>query len=541
MKYAFLGLGFVQGWLWLFFLNGPLLFSEAEGWSINNELILLCFLLANSLAFLWVAKKTIGSIPFYSQNLMLVTSAFLMSSGVLMVKFTAGQIGEVQYVVLALLGTVVAGFGSAILIVALGELFSFFSIINAGLSFAGSVTIGSVLFFVAFKSSIPLAFLLTALSPLIGLIFIILGRKKIPELDLNVVKNPAVFPPLLPFPFPRKLVYLLILFYLAGGFFYKLILLSSATFLQDSYWLTNVIYWLTIVIAGSCRYLFPNLDLSVFYRPVLPLLGAGFLLYPFFNELTIFLPLTLLQAGFALFDLYTWLLFAYIAKYYPRPSYVFGWGMFLITISIFIGETVFAALFSKITFSMEEVEIVSICAALLMIAGTMLFQGNRDSFAGWEGPENLVTDASYVGQNPTEQKLMDEVASTSELSELAPPPLEEVGVLRSDNLGETKHQKLECTKKESAATIENIESINTNALREQFLLSLELTKREKDVAILLFDGRNNPYIRGLLNISNNTLKTHLKNIYRKASINDRQQLLDLYSEFVIEKESRTLR
>ena len=521
MNYAFLGLGFVQGWLWLFFLNGPLLLSEAEGWSLNNELILLSFLLANSLSYLWVTQKTFRSTPFCSKNLMLVISAFLMACGVLMVKFTVGHIGEVPYVALALLGTVVAGFGSAILIAALGELFSFFSVNVAGLSFAGSVTVGTVLFLVALKLTIPAAFLLTAFSPIIALLFIYLGRRQIIKTDLQLVKSPLTnSTSTSTSTFTRKLVLLLILFYLAGGFFYKLILLSSASVLQESYWLTNVIYWLVIVIAGSCLYLFPNLDLSVLYRPVLPLLGAGFVLIPFFHELTVFLPLTLLQAGFALFDLYTWLLFAYIAKYYQKPATVFGWGMFLITISIFLGETLFATLFTNITFSMKEIEIVSLCAALLMMVGTMLFQGKRDSFAGWEGPADLMSASGCLGQTSSEQIIIDEMASTLEISEQ----------------DENEHQKLECMKSKSTATRHTIESINTNTLREQFFLSLELTKREKDVALLLFEGRNNPYIRDILNISNNTLKTHLKNIYRKALINDRQQLLDLFRQFIIDEE-----
>ncbi|KJS64403.1 MAG: hypothetical protein JL50_19470 [Peptococcaceae bacterium BICA1-7] len=499
MNYSFIGLGFVQGWLWLFFLNGPLLFSEAAGWSINNELILLCFLLANSLSFLWV-KKTKRVNLFYTSTPILVTSALLMACGVLMVKLTAGQVGEVWYAVLALLGAGMAGFGSAITIAALGELFSLFTLNTAGLSFAGSVTVGTVLFFLTSKLSIPVAFLLTAFSPIIALIFIILGRKQVPEPALNIPKIP-----LAAFPFPRKLVVLLILFYLGSGFFFKLVLSSSASALQETFWLTNVIYWLVILVAGGCLYLFPNLDLSVLYRPVLPLLGAGFVLIPFFHDLSVFLPLTLLQTGFALFDLYTWLLFAYIAKYYQRPSYVFGMGMFLITISIFSGETLFAALFSKLSFSLEEIEIVSLCAALLMIAGTMLFQGKRDSFAGWEGP--------------------DEAASTLEINKLA----------------ETE-QELECFIKETAPTPteQTIRSINTTAdpLKEQFFLSLELTKREKDVAVLILEGRNNPYIRGSLNISNNTLKTHLKNIYRKAEIKDRQELLDLFNEFAANREYR---
>lgn len=531
MNYAFLGLGFVQGWLWLFFLNGPLLFSEAVGWSINNETILLSFLLANSLSYLWVAKRPIRSISLYSSNVMLLTSALLMSGGVIMLKFTAGQIGE-AYVVLALLGTVAAGFGSAIFIAAFGELFSFFSVTVASLSFAGSVSLGTVLSFAALKLSLYTAFLVTALCPIMALLFIILGRQQIPKPDLKLVKSPlsttttitsststSVSVSAFAFPFPRRLVFLLIFFYLAGGIFYKMILMSSASVLPESYWLTNVFYCLVIIVAGSWISLSPTLDLSVLYRPVLPLLGAGFVLIPFFHESFVFLPLTLLQAGFALFDLYTWLLFAYIAKHYEKPAYVFGWGMFLITISIFTGETLFTLLLAKITYPMKEIEILSVCAALLMLAGTMLFQGKRDSYAGWETPVGQAKVASGLGQNSPEQILISEIASTFDI---------ELNGL--EELGETTHQKLE--PKSESLEGQKKESIGIDIIREQFLLSLELTKREKEIALLLFDGRNNPYVRSSLNISNNTLKTHLKNIYHKAMVNDRQKLLDLLHEFV---------
>lgn len=434
-----------------------------------------------------------------------------------MVQSTASQTGEVLYVFLALLGAVIAGFGSAILIMTLGELFSLFSVTVAGLSFAGSVTIGTLLFFGVLKLPIHTAFLVTALCPLIAVLFIILGSRQLSKTNSNVIEtttSSSADTSGFPFPFPRRLVLLIVLFYLAGGFFHKMIILSSVSSLQESYWLTNLIYCLVIIIAGSCLSLFSNLDLSILYRPVLPLLGSGFVLIPFFHELSVLLPLTLLQAGFALFDLYTWLLFTYIAKFSQRPAYVFGWGMFLITISIFVGETLFATLFAKISFSMDEIEILSLCAALLMLAGTMLFQGKRDSYAGWESPQNPLSSANYLGQNLPEQTSITQIASTG-ASELA---LESVELKGLEETGETG--ALEGQGEMAQQKLEDI--------REQFFLSLELTRREKDVTLLLFEGRNNPYIRGDLNISNNTLKTHLKNIYRKALVNDRQQLLDLF-------------
>jgi len=54
------------------------------------------------------------------------------------------------------------------------------------------------------------------------------------------------------------------------------------------------------------------------------------------------------------------------------------------------------------------------------------------------------------------------------------------------------------------------------------------------VTPLLFyrvQGRNNPFIVEQLNISANTLKTHLRNLYRKCGVANRQELLSLLEEY----------
>lgn len=123
-----------------------------------------------------------------------------------------------------------------------------------------------------------------------------------------------------------------------------------------------------------------------------------------------------------------------------------------------------------------------------------------------------IIDADSFEPTSPEEIIFSEIASTSEIMELDVP----------EELGQTACHKVEHL-----------------TIREQFALSLKLTKREKEVAFLLFEGRNNPYIRGSLNISNNTLKTHLKNIYRKAMTTDRQQLLDLLNQFELQKRNET--
>ena len=57
--------------------------------------------------------------------------------------------------------------------------------------------------------------------------------------------------------------------------------------------------------------------------------------------------------------------------------------------------------------------------------------------------------------------------------------------------------------------------------------SLGFTAREKDVAPLLLQGRTQPWIAEALGISENTVGTHVRHIYQKAGVHDRQQFLDL--------------
>ena len=57
-----------------------------------------------------------------------------------------------------------------------------------------------------------------------------------------------------------------------------------------------------------------------------------------------------------------------------------------------------------------------------------------------------------------------------------------------------------------------------------------LSARESEVFALLARGRNLPYISEALFISKNTVRTHLKNIYQKLGVHDRQELIDLVEQ-----------
>lgn len=461
------GLGIIQGWLWLFFLNGPLLYKMSTGFDVEPETIFMAFLLFTSVSYLLVAKmgKTVSTLS--NKPLFLIMSVFLMSTGTLMVGFAAKDLNFVIYRSVLLTGTLMSGFGSALLVSAWGERYSILPAMQASLAFGIAVTAGTAAFFVVSRLPLTMAILSTSILPMISLILMLHEIR-----STNPVGNTFSDhrPP--SFPFPGRLVVLVILFYLAGGLMHKMVAAGQQFGTYETYWLTNIVYLAVCLLAGGIIYANPGLDLTFLYQPILPLLGVGFVLFPVLHTVYPVIPFSFLQAGFALFDLYTWILFAYLAARHRFPVSVIAWGMFLITSAIFTGELLFTGVFSKITATMQETDLISLLAALLMFAGTMVFKGRRETFAGWD----LVTG------------LQNQEQSVS------------IKITQED-------------------------------LPEKFARQCNLTPREKQIVLLLIEGRNNPYIRETLNISNNTLKTHLRNIYSKLSINDRQGLLDLYNDF----------
>ena len=52
-------------------------------------------------------------------------------------------------------------------------------------------------------------------------------------------------------------------------------------------------------------------------------------------------------------------------------------------------------------------------------------------------------------------------------------------------------------------------------------------KREREVVALVLRGNNVPAVARKLYISENTVRDHMKSIYRKAGVHSRQELIDL--------------
>jgi len=67
---------------------------------------------------------------------------------------------------------------------------------------------------------------------------------------------------------------------------------------------------------------------------------------------------------------------------------------------------------------------------------------------------------------------------------------------------------------------------------EQYCAKYELTLREKEILPLMIDGHSNGEIAGLLYISENTVKFHVRNILKKTSFENRTQLSSDFNSFI---------
>ena len=61
----------------------------------------------------------------------------------------------------------------------------------------------------------------------------------------------------------------------------------------------------------------------------------------------------------------------------------------------------------------------------------------------------------------------------------------------------------------------------------EFSITEKLTEREGEIAALLIKGKTYRMIAGELHVSENTVKTHVKNIYSKAGVQSRTELMNL--------------
>ncbi len=468
-----LALGLYMGWLWSLYLNGPLLHAFDTDGPLAAGQIFLVYFASHSLTLLISRHNATGGI-FARKNL-LYCAAGAIAAGSLFPLYTSLLPGSGW--LLATAGVLAAGVGSALLLVACGLYFRLLPVRRAAAAFAGAVLIGSILFCLLQAIPPQPALAVVACLPLVA------ARLAVPQITLP--ETAPIEEGIASGALPAKLRILIIIIYTSAGLMHKSIGVYLPPSLVETYWVTIGIYCLFCFAGAAAIYKLPDLDLRLLWRPVVPLLAAGFILFPLFAAKSdVVLPFALLKAGFALFDLYTWLLFVYLAGFYRAPHKIIAEGMFLITFFIFAGDFLFTHFSPFADISPQKLPALLYSAAIVLLLATLIFREERETFSGWTPsavpPAVTAPSAATVGEAAPSPSL---------------PPA--------------------ATPSPPAEPLTSLVAIH------------RLSAREQEVMLLLAKGRNNPFIVEQLNISSNTLKTHLRNLYQKCGVANRQELLSL--------------
>ena len=269
-------------------------------------------------------------------------------------------------------------------------------------------------------------------------------------------------------PFPIKLIFVISLFLFAinlnGGLTFHAINPSfERLFIEYSTYYGILPYIITLAI----MFFYGNkisIMLPVFLGT--SLLGLAYLSFGLMGEnwYSYFITETFMQAGWALLDLVLWSLFGLVASIYGRPLKISGYAFLANLFAVFAGGLLGVRILSQL----KDYYIISAAVAIAVIFISFII-------VPWLN-ENIEKD------------------------------------LRSKLVKTTAQNK----------PLEKDISLSANLAQKELL-----TPREIEITELLLQGYTNKQIAGMLHISENTMKTHTRNIYSKLNVANKRELLQL--------------
>lgn len=268
-------------------------------------------------------------------------------------------------------------------------------------------------------------------------------------------------------PFSPKLALRFASFFLTCSILHAILLSSSSPELQQAWKMTEVLYSAASLATGLLILYVPGTDLRNLYRWAQPLLGLGFAFLLLLGSGHPFLPVSLLQIGYGIFGTYSWVLISYLAARAGRDKAlsVVARGQFIVAASVLAGT-----LLTERVLAIAQKAGLALLPSLSLLGIVLLF------LAGLAFDDDRETFAGYDLQK-------------SEIDDGPPREL----LLRTERL------------------------------------DTDLTRQESRVALLVVEKRSNAEICCALNITNNTVRTHLKNIYRKTGVSSREELQERFS------------
>jgi DNA-binding CsgD family transcriptional regulator len=375
-----------------------------------------------------------------------------------------------------LLLTAASGMASAFHFVAWLEKFSQLSIIESATALSISLALSSIL--IVFSLFLPeTAMIMTLLlMPAVSLNFI-------KKAQVSALLPGSITKPICSFFYPR-LTFWLAAIYIVGGSMFKLLAIDNS--LQYSFYISNLSYGIACIAAAWTLHKNTTPDLHIIFRPVLPLIGSGFLFFSIPNEIFRTIGFFILQAGFGCFDMYTWLLIALIARNHICPIAICAAGIACITGFIVCGDLFYSLMATITTFPLDMTVIYCISGIICL----------------WGSHFYPVYPSAWQNMTTTFQPDINQFSS----------------------------QEILCQKSNSSLPISEIPRDSLNEKNQDSLQQIpncpiRLTPREQQVLILLIQGRDYRTISDRLGITINTVKFHIHHIYDKFGVKNRQELL----------------
>lgn len=482
MLYHTIGFGLLTSWLWMLFLQGPLLENVASLWSVSSLTLFLLFLIAQAVAGFSISRwfklrqlLTDKAALQFATVFLLVLDILVLSEPFLYPAFFR------QSPLLPIACASLSGFTSAPLFIVWMESFGSFPLTKAAEGLASSLCLA------AFLTALAMFLPLTLNSILLNLCLLGSWYFYSKSKQFSTVKPTGTIALPIRYFLSTRLIVLVSLLYVAGGSIFGT--LSIAPEVPSFYYISNFAY--AIACLFSIFLLKHSLvpDLHSLFRPILPFMGLGFLLFPLLPISVAWFALSLVQIGVAFLDMYTWLLFSTLARSHTHPIAVCAFGIGLMTLFIVCGN-ILSLILSSLFANISVLNIICLLSGTICLVSTQLF------FTNWLPPG---VEISLFKQPPLHS---------------APFPEE----LETPALPEENTEKLQ-------PVVLSVEEIRDCYKSGDF--SIYLTPREKQVLFLLARSYNNKAIADKLFITNNTVKYHIKNIYQKFNVTSRQALIEL--------------
>lgn len=220
---------------------------------------------------------------------------------------------------------------------------------------------------------------------------------------------------------------------------------------------------LTMIIIYGCVLFSKRTGMRAIYKSVMLVMAIFFMLLPVFTGISE-IESTIALAGYGAFNVMIWMLLADIASTYRFSSImVFGIGWGMVTLGVLLGSTVGQFLTSLAPFSPQALSLIALLATLAVLVSYMFIFSERD----------LITLTKPEKPEDTERKVRfyDRCMNIAEEYKLSP--------------------------------------------------------KEIEIMILFAKGRSSARIQEELYISRGTCTTHLRHIYQKMDVHDKQEFLDL--------------